>query len=865
MRVNGQFFCAALLVLATVGWDRPVGAQSGQVPLTTAAAATELPVPAWGPYSRSHYGPCFLADRARAQLFTFPIVVGQRRQEIRARLETGADGKQRLRTEKVALERRIMGLSPAQAAEDDRAPALSGGTRNRLARIVEANSEGLFWRAKAAFAPAAVVQRVSGRPGPDGQPAPPLDWSAGEAVIEWFPAFVEPNRDGLLIAVTLVNRSNAPQTYYVDLLGGMSNVAPAFTLPDLFVEPEADGNTVLLKHSRCPFFFALSARVGGFPVRTYRVGDDYFSREAGTAATDTAGVAAPAGRIASDGKDGRGRKNEKRRNDRKAENTPSNPADPGRDKQAEEELTTVGGNWGLTRVDDIALAPGQQVTVLLCIGIGNEALTARNSAQNLLLLAEDAAPDAKEPRPGLLAKARELHKKHRFMSGDEAVDRLMAQSLVNIPFAVARRVGVPSRMDTGAQVGGAYQSAPGGMIALGWLPYRPDWAAAQLNAFFLSRGDPDAPLPNPQAIPPTNLFALWELWQQTHDRGALTQLFPFARRRYQELLAAGRVRDGEALYAWPTAPETKAEDGKAETPRLFAPDYSAYVVRAAKIMRTLAEQARRDAKEIAGYEADARAAASALDATLWDATRGQFIARPVRAGDEAASVPDSLNGLLPLIMGGDSLKAAQYLALLKTLTDPAAFWSPAGIRSLSKASPAYRPDAPGSGAVSLGLNWLLWKALLDMGEADLARKLAEAVTAAYRKAEAEYGGCPEWLNGETGAGGGVPDYSGGACAVIPLYAAYHLPGTLSTGWDVHILSARYDKVRDSWRIVFRDRTAAGKGTLVCVMGRPNGKYTLTGALRGTATADAQGVLTLQAPLDKTTLALDIAPEAGNVP
>ena len=45
------------------------------------AAALELPLSPWGPYSRTHYGPCFLADGARGALFSFPIVVGQRRRE----------------------------------------------------------------------------------------------------------------------------------------------------------------------------------------------------------------------------------------------------------------------------------------------------------------------------------------------------------------------------------------------------------------------------------------------------------------------------------------------------------------------------------------------------------------------------------------------------------------------------------------------------------------------------------------------------------------------------------------------------------------------------------------------------------------
>ena len=46
--------------------------------LEQAATATELPVPAWGAYSAQHLAPCLLTNRLQGQLFTFPIVVGQR-------------------------------------------------------------------------------------------------------------------------------------------------------------------------------------------------------------------------------------------------------------------------------------------------------------------------------------------------------------------------------------------------------------------------------------------------------------------------------------------------------------------------------------------------------------------------------------------------------------------------------------------------------------------------------------------------------------------------------------------------------------------------------------------------------------------
>jgi hypothetical protein len=162
--------------------------------------------------------------------------------------------------------------------------------------------------------------------------------------------------------------------------------------------------------------------------------------------------------------------------------------------------------------------------------------------------------------------------------------------------------------------------------------------------------------------------------------------------------------------------------------------------------------------------------------------------------------------------------------------------------------------------VRFGTNWLLWKALLDLGETTTARRLADALLDGYRRAT-KAGGCPEWLDGDTGAPGGALDVSGDACGLIPLYAAYHLAGTVTTGWNVVVLDQRYDHAADTLHIAFRNLEPQHGSVLVCALNRPNGVYRLSGALQGTQTADADGVLTLTAPQDPTTQSLDIVPNS----
>jgi hypothetical protein len=828
--------------LCSFGFPGRAVAQVAPLPLRKAGAATELPLGAWGPYARTHRGPCYLASRLPAQLFTFPIVIGQRRFETVLRSEKTAGGQARLRVEDVILARRAMGLSPVQAGADDR----NKSPLNRQARILEADADGLFWSAQISFAPAPLTQTVSAPPDESGKPAPPPTWGAGEARVECFPAFADPDADGLLVRVSLTNSAETLQTYFVDLLGGIDILGEQFPLKDLAVTLDTESQGVLMKHAQSDTVFALAAQAA-FPIRSYRVTNAYFAPESAMTPHEATGVVRPAGRLEIPG-----------------------PDDGSKERKAPEAAAADAGLWGLTRVDDIAVAPGQTVTLFLCVGVGKDDETARHSAHILLHLSEDRMPKGKPAQEGLSARARRAHEAAAFHAGEAALNRLMAQSLTNLPFNNWRRVGVPSRQSTRGRPGGWYQPGVSGMIALGWSLYRPDWAAAQLNAWFVTNGDALATIKEPQAVFPGDLFALWELAQQTRDREMLTQFFPFARRRYREFLAAGRLPNDSWLFAWPEGISPVGEGranaaGTVPAVRMAAPDYSAYVIRAAKIMRAMAERVGRPDEEIQDYLRDADEATKALDSALWDPARGSYTARPAAGAESPAALvgtpasADTLQSLLPLIAGSETRTPEQRAALLKSLTDPARFWSPFGLCSVARSSPAYRSGVQDHGAISVGQNWMLWKALLDLGEAETARKLAAALVQAYSAAQAASGGCPEWLDGETGAAGGAGDYSGDTCALLPLYAAYHTPGTVSSGWDLQRLDQRYDGATDTMRVVFRAHLNTGKGLLLCVMGKPNGKYTLSGTLTGTATADANGALTLTTPADTTTQAVDIAP------
>ncbi len=834
-----QFGWINLLIL-TLGAATALPSQAQLSPsgIRRAASATELPMGPWGLYALGNLAPCYLANRFKAQLFTFPLVIGQRRTESLLRPVMEADGKTHLRLQKVALERRSMGMAPMQAADDDRLETAAMLYGSRMARVTAADADGLLWTLHIPFAPAQLSQSVGGSVGGEE-----TGWGAGDATVSLYPAFADPNMDGLLIRVTLHNRSQISQTWYVDMLGGLALLNEGFDLKDLKLQIDADGKSSLLRHKNSEAAFALTADMAPYPVRTYTVRSAYFGPEGRTVDRDKNGVALPAGRL--------GMPDASDAHVAKAGENPPGPA----------------GLWALTRVDDISVAPGEETTFTLCIGVGKATDEARRSAAALTLLAENNAPEGRPARTGAYTKALSAHRVSQPTVGDLGLDHLLAQSYANVPFDNLRRVGVPSRQWALPAGRSAYRPVEGGFIGLGWTDLRPDWAAAQMNAWFLTTSDSELRLKNPRTVAPINLFAVWELYQQTLDRRLLEQFFPYARRRYQEMLTAGRAGSNNWLFAWKTGmPEIDGSDKgtlaaglKGANSRSYSPDYSAFVIRSARILQRMATVLEHSPNELVGYSRDAEEATQAMNTALWDMSHETYVSRPVAPADAAPIASDELTSLLPLAAGSDTLSLAQRTALLRRLTDPALFWSSAGLRSMAKTSVNYMPHDPGNGAVAFGTNWLLWKALLDLGETETAHKLADNLLRAYHAAQVSTDACPEALDGDTGLACGATDVSGDACTLLNLHAAYHQAGSVTAGWNVLLLDRHFDRSADTLHLVCRPVEKNGNAALLCVMGRPNGRYSVQGASVNEVTADSDGVVTLSVPSKSTTQELTVQP------
>ena len=387
-----------------------------------------------------------------------------------------------------------MGLSPAEGARD------AGGVP-ATARIVDADLYGYLTTARVAFPEAAVSQDIARRHDPAGNPLPATNWPVAAATVAWTAAFADNGAEGLVIRISLTNPGISGQKFFVDLLGGLDRPDPLFSLTDFSVEPDAEGRGLPFRHKKLDNWFAITAQQGDFASRGYAVSGDVFAPSANACSRDQAGAPVPG-------------------------------------------AVTAAPAWALTRLSGISVEAGETRTLVLAVGIGRDSDGALVSARTLLAATEERQGGA--GGPNLFAQAQKAHDAARYRSGSAAIDGLMAQSLVNVPFHDLRRVGVGSREFTPY-----YQPGVGGWMALGWAVARPDWSVAQLNAWFVTETPLQTTIRRTISPPPTDVFVLWDLVQRTHDRDMLEKFYPYAVQRFQQFLESGRERGDAWLFAWP--------------------------------------------------------------------------------------------------------------------------------------------------------------------------------------------------------------------------------------------------------------------------------------------------------------------------
>lgn len=392
--------------------------------------------------------------------------------------------------------------------------------------------------------------------------------------------------------------------------------------------------------------------------------------------------------------------------------------------------------------------------------------------------------------------------------------------------------------NTPGKVWDCFYTWDSGMIALGLLMLDEGRALDCLNTYLLPENDPHGPYLHHGSPVLTQIFAFKELLDlgRTEECRAL---YPGMRQayRYIESLSRTTSRLTGLITTWHLFYNSGGWDDYAPQLAMHrqglsdkaAPCIStSFAILMAKVLRTAA-QALGFHEDIPLYNEAIDRLSAALQVS-WDEETGYFgyalhdengAFKGLFRHESGVQYNMGLDGAYPLIAGeGTPQQKARMLENIRLglLTD-------VGISVVDTRAPYYSHSGYWNGSVWMPHQWILWKALLDQGEAALANQIARTALDVWQREADITHNCYEHFMIETGRGAGFHHFSGLSSPVLTWFSVYHIPGHIQTGYQTQIVSQRWAEDHTGAALQFRCPTEKSTAIITLAAGQD---YEITG-------------------------------------
>jgi hypothetical protein len=303
---------------------------------------------------------------------------------------------------------------------------------------------------------------------------------------------------------------------------------------------------------------------------------------------------------------------------------------------------------------------------------------------------------------------------------------------------------------------------------------------------------------------PVQIYLFQELWNKTQSDEFLKEEYPRLKRYYDFLIGntstsntrnldSGLIRTWDYFYnsgGWDDYPPQKYTHENKLTKTTAPVVSSAHMIRVAKILKMAAE-ALDNSEDVVGYDKDIESLSAALNDYSWDEESGYYgyvlhsdSGRPkeILKYNDSVNYNMGLGGVSPLIAGiGNEVQIQKTLSHLKTEGE---LWSDVGLSTVDQSAPYFNKRGYWNGRVWMPHQWFYWKAMLDLGEADFAHKIATTALDVWKRETEKTYNCYESFSIETKGGKGWYQFSGLSAPVLAWFNAYYQMGNLTTGYDV---------------------------------------------------------------------------------
>lgn len=376
-----------------------------------------------------------------------------------------------------------------------------------------------------------------------------------------------------------------------------------------------------------------------------------------------------------------------------------------------------------------------------------------------------------------------------------------------------------------------------GFIGLGMNEIAPTFAEYIIDTYLSQEDNPDYAFLHHGSPVPVQIYQLYEMIQKAKDKKHLLSYYSRARLYY--LFLAGKIRGSTTakfrsgiLTTYDYFYSTSGMDDYPAQVAMMKQNLrdkaspvitTSQVIRFGKILSILAAKLGKT-DDINEYSEDIKKFTKSLDTYSWDEESGYYSYvlhdenyEPVKKFTTAdgENLNKGLDGIYPLIAGACNKQQSEKI--IAHLENENEMHTPYGISAVDKSASYYMVNGYWNGNIWFPHQWFIWKSMLDMGRADLARDIAHLALDIWKREVENTYYTFEMVNTVTGCGGWFHNFGGLSSPLNLWLKAYYSPGTVNVGFDTYLDKVSFNDDFTAAQINFTYYGESEKITLLCVM------------------------------------------------
>ncbi|MBQ7822405.1 MAG: hypothetical protein IJ391_09010 [Clostridia bacterium] len=394
---------------------------------------------------------------------------------------------------------------------------------------------------------------------------------------------------------------------------------------------------------------------------------------------------------------------------------------------------------------------------------------------------------------------------------------MRATTLTNVVYPIYCR-GKYIRHNTPGRNWDSLYTWDSGFIGMGLLTADLKRAEDCLNAYMMPLGNDDGPFVFHGTPLPTQILLYGELINKTCDKGLAKKYYPYVKAQYEYFSSQKNQREigmfslWHLFYnsgGWDDYPTQQYLHDQKDEANVCPVVNTAFTVICAQILSLIARFIGEDDSR---YKDDIEFFSNAINTYAWDEESGYYGYVEQKNGKASiyknmgVNADMGMDGAYPYIAGvADEYRSARILDNIKH-----GMMTEFGVSMVDLRAPYYSKTGYWNGSVWMPHQWVLWKALLDYGECELANEIAEKALNLWEKEVSATYNCYECFMIENGIGAGFHQFSGLSTPVLMWFESYYKPFSITAGFRTLIT----DRKNDGSNLSFSVSTESAKSSVI---------------------------------------------------